>query len=137
MRTRACEKRESGKQPLLLNYNVIIPVYFPNIRFSTTLREFIARRKDGLDTNTSLALLAQLLEGLCHLSKHEIAHRDLKSDNILIDESTNGMPRLVITDFGECLAEKSIGLKMPYTTYETCKGGNAQLMAPEVRRKYP
>ena len=121
----------------LLNYNVIIPVYFPNIRFSTTLREFIARRKDGLDTNTSLALLAQLLEGLCHLSKHGIAHRDLKSDNILIDESTNGMLRLVITDFGECLAEKSIGLKMPYRTSETCKGGNAQLMAPEVRRKYP
>ena len=106
---------------------------FSNIRFSTTLREFVARHKDSLDAKTSLALLAQVLEGLYHLNKHGVAHRDLKSDNVLVNQSTIGLPRAVITDLGECLAEQSIGLKMPYRTYETSKGGNVQLMAPEVR----
>ena len=66
-----------------------------------------------------------------------MAHRDLKiSDNILVNESTNGMPHLVITDFGCCLAEKRLGLKLPFETDETSKGGNAELMAPEVENKF-
>ena len=86
----------------------------------------------NLSSKTSLALLTQLLEGLSHLNKNKVAHRDLKSDNILVNDSEDEMPHLVITDFGDCLAEKEIGLQMPYETEEICKGGNAQLMAPEV-----
>ncbi len=39
---------------------------------------------------------------------------------------------LVLTDFGCCLAEDGIDLKVPYFTDETNKGGNGSLMAPEV-----
>lgn len=39
---------------------------------------------------------------------------------------------LAVTDFGCCLADRTNGLYMPYRTYDTDKGGNAALMAPEV-----
>ncbi|CAB3996866.1 Serine threonine- kinase PINK1, mitochondrial, partial [Paramuricea clavata] len=107
-------------------------IFYVMPKFSGTLHEYIAKHKDNLHTKTSLALLAQLLEGLRHLNINGVAHRDLKSDNILVNESANGMPHLVITDLGCCLAEKRLGLKMPFETDETSKGGNAELMAPEV-----
>ena len=101
-------------------------------RFSGTLQEYTEKNKDNLSIQNSLALLTQLLEGLLHLNKNGVAHRDLKSDNILVNESANEMPHLVITDFDCCLAEKRIGLQMPYETGETSKGGSTLLMAPEV-----
>ena len=67
------------------------------------------------------------------MNKNNVAHRDLKNDNLLVSESTTGFPHLVITDFDCCLAEKNVGLVMPYETNETSKGGNALLMPPEVR----
>ncbi|KAL6483551.1 hypothetical protein MHYP_G00084230 [Metynnis hypsauchen] len=42
-----------------------------------------------------------------------------------------GCPRLVITDFGSCLAEEALGLKLPFTSRWVNRGGNACLMAPE------
>lgn len=100
-------------------------------RFSGTLQDYI-RHKDELPVNTSLALLAQLLEGVLHLKNNGIANRDLKADNILVNDIASEMPHLVITDFDCCLAEKHLGLQLPYETDETCKGGNPELMAPEV-----
>ena len=109
---------------------------FHIVRFSGTLQDYIAKHKGNLLTQNSLALLTQLLEGLLHLNKNGVAHRDLKSDNVLVNESANGMPHLVITDFGCCLAEKDIGLQMPFETDETSRGGNAELMAPEVQNEF-
>ena len=65
--------------------------------------------------------------------RNEIAHRDLKSDNLLIDVADDSFPRLVISDFGCCLD----GLKLPFLTWETDRGGNAALMAPEVANAKP
>lgn len=63
---------------------------------------------------------------------HGIAHRDLKSDNLLLDLTEDSAPILVITDFGCCLADSSNGLYLPYTSDEVDKGGNSALMAPEI-----
>lgn len=83
--------------------------------------------------STCLLLLAQLFEGIAHLVQNGVAHRDLKADNILLDLSDGiDCPGLVITDFGCCLADDNLGLKLPYYTEETTKGGNSALMAPEV-----
>jgi PTEN induced putative kinase 1 len=61
-------------------------------------------------------------------------NRDLKSDNILLDisEESDNCPTLVITDFGCCLADKNLGLYLPYNSHDIDKGGNAALMAPEI-----
>ena len=80
-------------------------------------------------------LLLQLLEGIAHLVRYGVAHRDLKTDNLLLDESTGSglCPRLVIADFGCCLADKEWGLVLPFYTAEIDRGGNCNLMAPEVK----
>lgn len=71
---------------------------------------------------TSILLLAQLMEGVAHLTAHSIAHRDLKSDNLLLDTTEPDAPILVISDFGCCLADKANGLYLPYTSYDVDKG---------------
>lgn len=43
-----------------------------------------------------------------------------------------GCPWLVITDFGCCLADENIGLRLPLTSSYVDRGGNGCLMAPEV-----
>lgn len=86
------------------------------------------------DIRDGVLLLTQLLEAVTHMNRCEIAHRDLKSDNILLDtsEGEDNCPTLVVTDFGCCLSDRYYGLKMPYRTPDTDRGGNAALMAPEV-----
>lgn len=68
---------------------------------------------------------------------NKIAHRDLKSDNILLDTSESDAPILVITDFGCCLADETNGLYLPYGSDEVDKGGNSALMAPEIINQTP
>jgi serine/threonine protein kinase len=83
-------------------------------------------------------LFTQLLEGIAHLNRNGIAHRDLKMDNLLLDTTTDlDYPHLTITDFGCCLADKANGLQLPFPSNETDRGGNAALMAPEVASAKP
>lgn len=105
-------------------------------KYDLTLRQFLEQKE--LSPHTSCQLLCQLLEGAVHLRQHEIAHRDLKSDNILLDCcSEDSTPHLVISDFGCCLADKDNGLKLPYPTDEINKGGNGALMPPEISCAVP
>ncbi|XP_064642759.1 serine/threonine-protein kinase Pink1, mitochondrial-like [Lineus longissimus] len=98
-------------------------------KYETTLSNFVESRQ--LSSESSCLLLLQLLEGVLHMSDHRIAHRDLKGDNILLDvKDSAGCPRLVVSDFGCCLA--SDNLRLPYSTDEISIGGNLTLMAPEI-----
>lgn len=45
----------------------------------------------------------------------------------------DGYPNIALTDFGCALAEKNSGLVIPFRSYDTNRGGNAALMAPEVK----
>ncbi|XP_050570832.1 serine/threonine-protein kinase PINK1, mitochondrial [Cygnus atratus] len=98
--------------------------------YPCTLRQYL--RDNGPDARLSTMMILQLLEGVDHLVRHGIAHRDLKSDNILVELDSAGCPWLVITDFGCCLADDSIGLRLPFTSSYVDRGGNGCLMAPEV-----
>lgn len=104
-------------------------------RYNGNLREYLD--ENDLDMRTRVILFAQLLEAVTHINSHDIAHRDLKSDNILVDSISDSLPILVLSDFGCCLADKKIGLLLPYTSYEIDKGGNVNLMAPEIVTKTP
>jgi len=107
-------------------------------KYDSSLVKYLEQYHDNISSRTSLILLTQLLEGIAYLSSSGVAHRDLKSDNLLL--SLGGgpqFPQLVITDFGCCLADSRLGLRLPYRTYDTDKGGNASLMAPEVALSKP
>ncbi|XP_028410976.1 serine/threonine-protein kinase PINK1, mitochondrial-like isoform X2 [Dendronephthya gigantea] len=106
--------------------------FFVMQKFPGTLQDYISKHKDNLDTRKSIALLTQLLECLLHLYNKKVAHRDLKNDNILVDDNADGLPHSVVTDFDCALAEREIGFDMPYETDETSKGGNWLHMAPEI-----
>lgn len=106
-------------------------------RYEYSLGEYL-KSTSGISMRTRLLLFAQLLEGVAHLWRHGIAHRDLKSDNILIDLNGNDThPVLVLSDFGCCLADKNNGLTVPYQSMQIDKGGNTALMSPEIITKTP
>ncbi|KAF1533329.1 Serine/threonine-protein kinase PINK1, mitochondrial, partial [Eudyptula albosignata] len=98
--------------------------------YPCTLRQYLRERSPNVCLSTMMIL--QLLEGVDHLVRHGIAHRDLKSDNILVEFDSAGCPWLVITDFGCCLADENVGLRLPFTSSYVDRGGNGCLMAPEV-----
>merc|ERR1712223_1182085 len=112
--------------------NMSLFIIMKNYKYN--LRRFLDERNQNLPWRTSLIILTQILEGLVHLSRFKVAHRDLKTDNILISECGG---EVVLTDFGCCWANPTFGFKCPYTTEDVDKGGNAALMAPEVANATP
>lgn len=106
-------------------------------RYDRTVREYLASNTKP-DPRVSSLLLLQLLEGIRHLTRHGVAHRDLKTDNLLLGEDANSScPQLVIADFGCCLADRSRELVLPFHTAEIDRGGNFTLMAPEIAQAVP
>lgn len=126
-------------QPQRINpngYGRNMSLYLLMKRYDYNLRAFL--NENQVSTREKLLLLAQLLEAVAHISCHGIAHRDLKSDNILIElNEEDSPPLLVLSDFGCCLADRVHGLQVPYSSLDVDKGGNAALMAPEIINKEP
>jgi len=107
-------------------------------KYDMSLADYLVTYKEQISSRTSLILLTQLLEGISHLASSGVAHRDIKCDNILLSLSGGPQfPQLVITDFGCCFADKTNRLRLPYRSWDTDKGGNAALMAPEVAMARP
>lgn len=107
-------------------------------RYNFNLERYLARPEMKSTPRIALLLFAQLLEAVAHLFRHGVAHRDLKSDNILIEKHEHStVPLLVLTDFGCCLADRVNGLVVAYPTENVDKGGNAALMAPEIIGQQP
>ncbi|XP_017054614.1 serine/threonine-protein kinase Pink1, mitochondrial [Drosophila ficusphila] len=125
-------------QPQRINpqgYGRNMSLYLLMKRYDHSLRGLLDNQE--LSTRTRILLLAQMLEAVNHLSRHGVAHRDLKSDNVLIELQDDASPVLVLSDFGCCLADKVHGLRLPYVSHDVDKGGNAALMAPEIFNTMP
>ena len=106
--------------------------------YDTSLAAFLEEQGGEVPARTSLVLLTQLLEAVAFLGASGVAHRDLKADNLLVNLSGGPMfPHLVLTDFGACLASAGAGLRLPFPSLDTDRGGNMALMAPEVVRARP
>lgn len=72
-------------------------------RYSMTLFEYLVNYRCGI--RTGQICLGQLLEALVYLAQQKISHRDMKSNNILVDfDDPTDAPRLVLSDFGCCLS---------------------------------
>lgn len=108
-------------------------------RYEMTLKDYLSTYNPSMKVRTML--LAQLLEGILHLSNYTVAHRDLKSNNILLegvpttDNSEEICPHLVITDFGCCLEDTT--QQIPYFIDGYGKEGNIEHRAPEISDVQP
>lgn len=103
--------------------------------YPCTLRQYL--RENTPSPRLAAVMTLQLLEGVDHLVRQGVSHRDLKSDNVLVESDADGCPWLVITDFGCCLADERVGLQLPFTSWYVDRGGNGCLMAPEVSTARP
>jgi len=82
--------------------------------------------KSGKHKNSKkLKILLDIAEGMRFLHSHDIVHRDLKSDNVLLDKNCTGK----ITDFG---ISKVLSHEMGKTIEHTQAIGTSYYMAPEV-----
>lgn len=132
----------SSLYPMALPPRINPQGYGRNMSLFLLMKRYNYRLCDYLNTNdvsirTRILIFAQLLEAVAHLYRHGVAHRDLKSDNILIDLNDDIHPVVVLSDFGCCMADKTNGLHLPYTSNDTDKGGNTALMAPEIINQVP
>uniref|UniRef100_A0A7E4ZVL3 non-specific serine/threonine protein kinase n=1 Tax=Panagrellus redivivus TaxID=6233 RepID=A0A7E4ZVL3_PANRE len=100
-------------------------------RYNMTLYDYMRTCKRNYYTGR--VMYGQLLEAIVFLNAHKISHRDMKSDNVLLEFDEEGeIPHLVLSDFGSALATGS--WEVPYPDDSIDLGGNAALRAPEIRR---
>lgn len=97
-----------------------------------TLRDYVLTHKRNYWAGR--VMLGQLLEALVFLYENNVSHRDLKSDNILLEfDSETEIPSVAIADFGSALTSS---FQLFYDEFADL-GGNLALRAPEIRRAQP
>lgn len=130
-----------------LNHPAIVPIYHFALTGSqlymvmayvagASLGDFIARVQAGgkvVRLNESLLLLAQVADALDYAHRHGVVHRDIKPDNILLQqlEAPGPLPvQAMVTDFGLAkllegglqTATGSFMGTLPYMSPEQCLG---------------
>jgi serine/threonine protein kinase len=86
-----------------------------------TLGQLISRARRPLREEQIWTILAMITSGLRYLHAHQIAHRDLKPDNILIGDEEHGF-LLKISDFG---------LAKVFPTSTSTRGGDMSYASPQ------
>lgn len=66
----------------------------------TTLRAYIAEHNNKLNFDTRRRIALQFLYGLNHIHMHELLHRDLSLQNVLIKKYDHGAVTVKLSDFG-------------------------------------
>lgn len=68
----------------------------PRFGHGTDLFDYIESRPCGLQTNEARCILGQVADGVRFLHEHNIVHRDIKDENVILD----GHGRAQLIDFG-------------------------------------
>ncbi len=90
--------------------------------------------KEGqLPVSAKLSLLADICDAIQHAHEKGVIHRDLKPDNILVDE--NGQPKVL--DFGVARATEGSTVLTTLVTEEGDLLGTIAYMAPEQLEGHP
>eukprot|EP01051_Picozoa_sp_SAG22_P020270 SAG22_NODE_4033_length_1415_cov_1.531155_2_plen_196_part_01 len=92
-------------------------------------------------TDIRVARIAgHLMRALAHLKLHDVVHRDVKLDNILLASPGTDHEAALLTDFGMCYDFRIHGFadgRVPYPTAGFPKGGAPIAMAPEIILQQP
>lgn len=93
-----------------------------------TLRSYLSKRtmKKKLPLDTIIQLALDVAKGLSYLHSEKIAHRDMKTENLLLDKTG----RVKIIDFG--LSSEFFALGLDYPPMMVGTSGTIGYMAPEV-----
>lgn len=141
LRTKINVKNEMMILKKLQNVSYVVPLLFYEIQFCSSslvfpkingypLHTFLRHKLNQYShvKQLKLKLTNQLLEGFSAIQQYNIIHRDIKSDNIMIELQHNE-PRIKIIDFG--LAKQLPSLEALIHN-EPC--GVYQYMCPEMLR---
>lgn len=55
----------------------------------------------GLDEGEAREIMKQIMVAIMHMHRHNVVHRDLKLDNILLQEQADGKWIAKLGDFGQ------------------------------------
>jgi serine/threonine-protein kinase len=90
------------------------------------LREYL-RARGTLTTSHAAGLMAQVAQALAEAHRHEVVHRDLKPDNILMDRVDDERVEVRLTDFGIARVLNTPGMTTPGALV-----GTPSYLAPET-----
>uniref|UniRef100_A0A914LT09 non-specific serine/threonine protein kinase n=2 Tax=Meloidogyne TaxID=189290 RepID=A0A914LT09_MELIC len=130
------QNRRFNLQNCLEDFNEAKTLYVVMKRYRMTLQTYLKSHKRNY--LQARIMFGQLLEAIVFLHKNIICHRDMKSDNILLDfDFEDEVPHLVLSDFGSALSNGEWTLHSSSDGEFSDLGGNLALRAPEIRRIRP